>query len=881
MIIKEVILKNFKSHRNTRISFDKGINLIVGRNGAGKSSVLEAILVSLYGIRQGYARKSDLLQIGASDYSIELLFELGNKEYRIIRRSSGNSELLGDLRLEGDQRINEWVEKNISPFHIFTGAVYVRQGEIETIISDESGREKIIRKITRIEDYETAWKNLGAVIKELENEMKICLEVLKQKDDCEKRLEEKNSALLNIENDIKSGESRLRELRESLEKISSEKIGFDELKEEINKKSSEVLKLEAEIGGLREKIELLNKQKAEIEQKISSLSKSLEKLGNLEKDAKRYSELLEFYKGFNKAIQEVERKLNNLELEKERLTAELKKCEEEKKKLERIREEIEEIEEKMKNLALEAEKWEKIRFKVERRAQIEKILAEKNLSPDKIESAFLKIQKARELDKALKEKFEVLSRQKGYLSSEVRRISEVINKLESALGTCPVCGRELTEDHKRELLRTYSTELEEARRELKKIEDTELKLREDSEKVEKTLSKQDSVLKYKQLVDEFNRVSEELKDFDIERLKETSEEYRKLKSRKEFLKENEAKALEALQNLSSIADELEKISLKHIEAQKTREQLLNELRERGFFSLEELENEISKLKASYEEWIWLRRAKEEFDSAQSSLETLNEEIERLNELLRLKSEEFENNKKSLNELKEKYDEKRHAELERLEKETSNEIAGIEERLKVLRSSKDSILADKKFLEKQLETIREAEKKAKAIEKAIPELNKIRDKFASYKNIVAENALKEVEKYASEIFEEFTEGKYSGIKLKRITEYGKERLRIFVIHQGEERETNFLSGGELVSLGIAFRLALSMFEAKGRIPLLIMDEPTPFLDEERRRKLVDITMNYLRRIPQVIIVSHDEELKDAADRVIALEYRGGVSVVASQ
>jgi len=113
------------------------------------------------------------------------------------------------------------------------------------------------------------------------------------------------------------------------------------------------------------------------------------------------------------------------------------------------------------------------------------------------------------------------------------------------------------------------------------------------------------------------------------------------------------------------------------------------------------------------------------------------------------------------------------------------------------------------------------------------------------------------------------------------EYGKEKLKIFVIHQGVERETSFLSGGEMIALGLAFRLALSMFESGGKIQLLIIDEPTPFLDEERRRKLVEIMMSYLQRIPQVIVVSHDEELRDAADRVIKVEYRGGASFVEAQ
>jgi len=61
-------------------------------------------------------------------------------------------------------------------------------------------------------------------------------------------------------------------------------------------------------------------------------------------------------------------------------------------------------------------------------------------------------------------------------------------------------------------------------------------------------------------------------------------------------------------------------------------------------------------------------------------------------------------------------------------------------------------------------------------------------------------------------------------------------------------------------------------------LLILDEPTPFLDEERRKKLVEIITQHLRKIPQVIIVSHDEELKDAADYVIRVSLIGGKSNV---
>ncbi|RLI82959.1 DNA repair protein Rad50, partial [Archaeoglobales archaeon] len=164
---------------------------------------------------------------------------------------------------------------------------------------------------------------------------------------------------------------------------------------------------------------------------------------------------------------------------------------------------------------------------------------------------------------------------------------------------------------------------------------------------------------------------------------------------------------------------------------------------------------------------------------------------------------------------------------------------------------------------------------------LPELKSIREKFRSYRTLLAEAAFKEVEHYASEIFEELTEGKYSGIVLKREIERNREKVKVRVMYQGNEKDISFLSGGELISLGLAFRLALSMFMIKGKVPILILDEPTPFLDEERRKKLVDIMNGYLKRIPQVIVVSHDDELKDAADRVISVEFSGGASKVSIQ
>ncbi len=53
MYIKNISIKNFKGISDISIDFQKGVNLLIGDNGVGKSSILSAIVVALGGFFQG------------------------------------------------------------------------------------------------------------------------------------------------------------------------------------------------------------------------------------------------------------------------------------------------------------------------------------------------------------------------------------------------------------------------------------------------------------------------------------------------------------------------------------------------------------------------------------------------------------------------------------------------------------------------------------------------------------------------------------------------------------------------------------------------------------------------------------------------------------
>ena len=52
MKIKELYLKNFRCFEETKIDFNTDYTIFVGINGAGKSSILNAIQIMLYPIME-------------------------------------------------------------------------------------------------------------------------------------------------------------------------------------------------------------------------------------------------------------------------------------------------------------------------------------------------------------------------------------------------------------------------------------------------------------------------------------------------------------------------------------------------------------------------------------------------------------------------------------------------------------------------------------------------------------------------------------------------------------------------------------------------------------------------------------------------------------
>lgn len=95
-MFKSIKIKESFLSRDMTIEFDKGLNVIQGRNGVGKSCVLEYLSYALYGT---IALRSSLKDF-SPDFYVEVIFEVNGLDYRVIRRVKGATLFFPDDRGE-------------------------------------------------------------------------------------------------------------------------------------------------------------------------------------------------------------------------------------------------------------------------------------------------------------------------------------------------------------------------------------------------------------------------------------------------------------------------------------------------------------------------------------------------------------------------------------------------------------------------------------------------------------------------------------------------------------------------------------------------------------------------------------------------------------
>ncbi|HQY19820.1 MAG TPA: DNA replication and repair protein RecF [Ignavibacteria bacterium] len=90
MILKRIVLKNFRNYSGQEINFNNKFNFIYGNNGQGKTNILEAVSYSTYGKSFLGSSEADCVKFGETEFFVESDFinDLGNKDFIVINYDS-------------------------------------------------------------------------------------------------------------------------------------------------------------------------------------------------------------------------------------------------------------------------------------------------------------------------------------------------------------------------------------------------------------------------------------------------------------------------------------------------------------------------------------------------------------------------------------------------------------------------------------------------------------------------------------------------------------------------------------------------------------------------------------------------------------------------
>ena len=171
MEILNLTLNNFKGHEVGYFEFSRGTNAICGENGAGKTSIFEAIAWVLFD-HCDYQKK-ELIRSGASsaDATVEFLSSLDGRCYRIKRNTHHGYEIFdpqinAKLNIKKREDVQKWLCEHLGvPYNtelsrLFAETIGIPQGTFTAdFLKRPSDRKKIFDPILKVEDYKQTYDN--------------------------------------------------------------------------------------------------------------------------------------------------------------------------------------------------------------------------------------------------------------------------------------------------------------------------------------------------------------------------------------------------------------------------------------------------------------------------------------------------------------------------------------------------------------------------------------------------------------------------------------------------------------------------------------------------------------------------------------------------
>ena len=279
ILFEEIQWKNFLSTGNhyTKISFNShSTTLIVGQNGAGKSTVLDALTFSLFGKPFRKVNKSQLInQANEKDCRVEIDFSIAETQWKVVRGIKPNlfevyrnGNCLNQFANANDQQ--KWLEQNVLKMNYksFTQIVVLGSSTFVPFMQlSASNRREVIEDLLDIKIFSSMNNIIRDKIKLVRDEIRT-LDL--KKESLNDKVQMQTNWIKELESESKG---RIDESREKINILFEESDNYVKINEELENDVHDLTKEQEKVTGATEKLRELGNLKGKISSRVTTITK--------------------------------------------------------------------------------------------------------------------------------------------------------------------------------------------------------------------------------------------------------------------------------------------------------------------------------------------------------------------------------------------------------------------------------------------------------------------------------------------------------------------------------------------------------------------------------------------------------------------------------
>ena len=899
MLIHSLILENVKSYTLTSVEFTSGTNAIVGDNGSGKTTILEAIGFALFD-HLPYTQ-ADFVREGQKSARVTVDFLSGwdERTYQVVRQcGSSNAYTVFDPELslkicEGKADVSQFLRQHLGIdaatdlADLFSNAVGVPQGSFTAAFLDiPSRRKSIFDPLLRVAEYARAYEKLRDPLRLLEqqrNEQEVIISGLKGE---LTRLPSASAQAQELTDHIRNAEQQYCSLQAALATAEAEKQSLEAQRETLLTLQRRWQLQQQELEKHKQKLEAAQVRLSEAQEALISTEANqagheiyqhaLEQQQSLHQRLRQRRDLQE-----KRAV--IDKQLTRAQTQKsaqEKMLAEIATAETTAAALTAAVAEQESLEAKLRVAQRQADQLQAAH------TQVKQEHAAMDKATERLRVLLEKVDQAQDIEASLgpvQVRIEALTQQMAagqakaaQLQAELETVKEQGQRLaDMQTAICPTCEQPLSAAHRNQLIARLRATWGALNEKCQAAKETIEQAATEREQARTTLTQQAQTLRSLPRQDAVQPAETELAD-----LRGRLAQAENLVA---SLEEAPNRVQQLSNSLTALGDPRRRRDVAQAQAakrpqveealQQQREEVTQQRAQRNALdarldAFATIDEEAARLTATLEEFQGADDLYRRNQDAAAAFPKRQQEVSEAEHAWQSAQDICTATQAELAASTQVFDQKRfHKTLEQ-EQEIRRQSVQLETKLSHWREELARVQEEIGQLQTKAQQLNTSQSLHKRLTEQYKLLQFLRTLLRDAGPLVTKALVQQISYTANqrfgEIMEEYTR-----------TLHWQEDYGITLEVDGRQRAFAQLSGGEQMAAALAIRLAI--LQEMSDITIAFFDEPTTNLDDTRRSSLARQILD-IRGFQQLFIISHDDSFEQATENLIRIQKRNGVSEV---